>query len=193
MNNSTSNIFPLSKKNKVKGTRRLIREKVLQILLAYESSEMNIDDLFDHIFFRLFKFGDEEEEKITRFLRPEEIADIEADIPIEWKEEDIDFGNKIVKISIKEQDYLRNLLEEFAKNWEIDRIALIDKILVQIATIELLYFENIPPKVSINEAIEIAKKYSTDKSKSFINGILDSILKKLTKENKINKTGKGLI
>lgn len=73
------------------------------------------------------------------------------------------------------------------KNWEFSRVAVIDKVILRMAMVELLYFEDIPPQVSINEAIELAKKYSTARSDKFINGLLDAIYKQLNEENKINK------
>ncbi|MGK9124748.1 transcription antitermination factor NusB [Olivibacter sp. SA151] len=79
------------------------------------------------------------------------------------------------------------------KNWEADRIALIDTLLMRMAITELLNFSSIPVKVTINEYIEISKEFSTPKSNSFINGILDKILIELQKEGKIRKFGRGLI
>ncbi|PKL78705.1 MAG: transcription antitermination factor NusB [Ignavibacteriae bacterium HGW-Ignavibacteriae-4] len=194
--NELNKVFPLSDKRSLKGNRRLAREKVLQIIMAYYSCESDLDILFDHIFYRVFYFGDEEDEQKSeegKFLRPEEILEMESDIPIKWREEDIVFGKKLANTIINKASYLNELLEEFAQNWEIDRIAKIDRYLVQSAICELVFFEEIPPKVSINEAIEISKKYSTDKSKMFVNGILDSVLKKLGTDGKINKSGRGLI
>jgi N utilization substance protein B len=75
----------------------------------------------------------------------------------------------------------------------MDRIALIDKLLLQIGITELMYFPEIPPKVSINEVIEIAKDYSTSNSGKFINGILDAILSELKESGNLNKSGRGLI
>ncbi len=193
--NELNKVFPLSDKRSLKGNRRLAREKVLQIIMSYYSCESDLDILFDHIFYRVFYFGDEEDEQLSeagKFLRPEEILEMESDIPIVWREEDIEFGKILANTIINKESYLNELLEEFAQNWEIDRIAKIDRYLVQSAICELVFFEEIPPKVSINEAIEISKKYSTDKSKMFVNGILDSILKKLGTDGKINKSGRGL-
>lgn len=78
-----------------------------------------------------------------------------------------------------------SLIKKKAEHWEFDRIAIIDKLILRIALCEILYFEEIPPKVSITEAIEIAKDYSTEKSGSFVNGILDSVLQDLKKEGRI--------
>jgi len=88
---------------------------------------------------------------------------------------------------------LDKMIKERVDNWEMDRIALIDKLLLRIGISELLFFPDIPPKVSINEVIEIAKDFSTSKSGKFINGILDAILNELKTEGKLNKFGRGLL
>ena len=85
------------------------------------------------------------------------------------------------------------MVEKYAENWELSRIALIDRILLRMAICEMIHFEDIPPKVSINEAIDIAKRYSTERSGQFINGILDAILLDLNKEGRLNKSGRGLV
>ncbi|MFN5884744.1 MAG: transcription antitermination protein NusB, partial [Bacteroidota bacterium] len=78
-------------------------------------------------------------------------------------------------------------------NWEPERIALVDMLLMKMALCEILKFPQIPVKVSINEYLEVAKLYSTPNSHGFINGILDKIQLDLRKQNKINKTGRGLV
>ncbi|ACX84052.1 antitermination protein NusB [Blattabacterium sp. (Periplaneta americana) str. BPLAN] len=84
------------------------------------------------------------------------------------------------------------LISNISNNWNIERIAIIDLIILQMAICEFLYFPNIPPKATMNEYIEIAKIFCMDKSKTFINGILDQVFKLLHKNNKIFKVGKGL-
>ena len=83
------------------------------------------------------------------------------------------------------------LIGDNCQNWDLERISTIDRILLKMGIYEFLYFHDIPIKVTINEYIDIAKKYSTPKSKNFINGVLDILSKKMV--DKINKTGKGLI
>ena len=83
------------------------------------------------------------------------------------------------------------LISDNCQNWDLERISTIDRILLKMGIYEFLYFHDIPIKVTINEYIDIAKKYSTPKSKNFINGVLDILSKKMV--DKINKTGKGLI
>jgi N utilization substance protein B len=92
-----------------------------------------------------------------------------------------------------ENQFLLSLIEPQLENWEADRIAQMDMILMKLALAEILYFETIPIKVSMNEYIEIAKLYSTPKSKDFINGILDKAMKQLRHQGKIVKTGRGLM
>ncbi len=184
--------FPLSTKRKVKGTRRLVREKALQIIIASEMSGVSWGTNFSHIFFRVFNF-DTDENLPERLLKPDEIIELEADTPIIWKQEEIDFAQKLIRKSIENAALVEDLIAKNVTNWEIGRIAIIDKVLIRIAITELLNFEDVPPKVSINEAIDIAKKYSTEKSGHFINGVLDTLFAKLKKEGKVVKTGRGLI
>jgi len=84
-------------------------------------------------------------------------------------------------------------IEPALNNWDADRVAIIDMVILKMALSELMNFPTIPTKVTLNEFVEISKLYSTDKSKDFINGILDRLLKKLDKEGKIKKEGRGLV
>jgi N utilization substance protein B len=86
-----------------------------------------------------------------------------------------------------------NLIEILAVNWEVDRIAKMDVLLLKMALVELQTCSSIPTKVTMNEYIEISKFYSTPKSNLFINGILDKAISQLTKEKKIKKSGRGLV
>lgn len=94
---------------------------------------------------------------------------------------------------IEYEEKASQLIASHAKNWDVARIAVIDRLLLRMAITEFLYFEDIPPKVSINEAIEIAKRFSTDQSSKFINGILDAVLEELQAEKQLRKTGRGLV
>ena len=103
------------------------------------------------------------------------------------------FGERLFVLTLEKTDVWDEIIEQHIKNWDIGRLALIDKIILYISLCELTNFPDIPTKVTINEAIEIAKKYSTAKSGRFVNGILDASLIQLQKEQKISKTGRGLI
>jgi len=102
-------------------------------------------------------------------------------------EEDQDFARRLFRRTILNADYYRHLISENTRNWDLDRVAFMDVIIMQIALAEILSFPNIPVSVSLNEYVEIAKLYSTPKSGSFINGTLDGIVKILKEENKLTK------
>lgn len=108
-------------------------------------------------------------------------------------DEDKEFVSQLFRKAIYNQKEHREIINHNIKNWDIDRLAYIDLIILQLAITELLLFSEIPVKVTINEYIEISKYYSTEKSSTFINGILDKMIKVFKDENKINKVGRGLI
>lgn len=103
------------------------------------------------------------------------------------------FGEKLFLKTARLKDEFDDIITEHIRNWKLERLATIDKLILRMAICELLYFDEIPTKVTINEAIEIAKKYSTKKSDKFVNGILDAALESLDKQGRIKKTGRGLI
>jgi transcription antitermination protein NusB len=103
------------------------------------------------------------------------------------------FGEELLKMTCREDAALFSEIEPLLQNWEADRVAILDMIMLKMALCELLHFPTIPTKVTLNEFVEVSKIYSTDKSKEFINGILDRLMKKLTEEGKISKEGRGLI
>ncbi len=107
--------------------------------------------------------------------------------------EDFKFGTKLFKKVISSNIELNKELEGRTPNWDSKRIAMIDLILIKMATVELIYFPEIPEKVTINEYVEISKDYSTPKSKFFINGILDKMVKDFQYSNRLLKEGKGLL
>lgn len=107
--------------------------------------------------------------------------------------DDEDFGSKLFKKTVLKNAEYELIIEEKTPNWEIDRIADIDMILIKMAISEFLNFHSIPTRVTINEFIEISKDYSTEKSSYFINGVLDKISKEFIKDKKIVKIGRGLL
>jgi N utilization substance protein B len=192
MAEETVNQFPLRKQSKKSGTRRLAREKVLQVLTAFESGGSDLDLIFNHVFFRVFNFGDDEA-KQEKLLHPKEVLELESDTAIEWKRDEINFASELIRQTLENKKDIDEIVDKYTLNWEFERIALIDRMLLRIAIAELIYFSEIPTKVSINEAIEISKNYSTDKSSNFINGVLDTVLADFKKEGRLKKTGRGLI
>ena len=107
--------------------------------------------------------------------------------------EDIEFILNLFRKTIIHNGEYEKMITDIIKNWEKERVASIDMILMKMAICEMLNFCEIPLKVSLNEYIEIAKLYSTPKSSNFINGVLDKVLDEFKKENKILKTGRGML
>jgi N utilization substance protein B len=98
-----------------------------------------------------------------------------------------DFAKGLLQTVIDKKEVLMDLIKPKLKNWDAERIATLDMILMQMGVSEFLYFETIPPKVTINEYIDLAKEYSTPQSGQFVNGILDNIHKELVKDDKMHK------
>ena len=106
---------------------------------------------------------------------------------------DKDFALHLFRNTINHNSEYEEIIVKFAKNWELDRIAKMDQLFLKMAFAEILSMPNLPVKVSMNEYIEIAKYYSTSKSKLFVNGLLDNFVKTYTKKGEIKKIGRGLI
>lgn len=145
--------------------RREARVSVLQALYAYELGGGS----------RKFVLEEIVREHLSKDKKPREFAE--------------NLFGKVLDLESKTSE----IIGRHTKNWDFSRIAVIDGLLLRMAVTEFLHFDDIPPKVSINEAIDIAKSFSTDESGKFINGVLDAILRDLQKDNLIKKTGRGLI
>ena len=145
--------------------RREVRERVMQALYAHELA------------------GDSPEQYIDGMLRPQ----------FEGDKVSFAFATRLFLRTLEAETETEAIISRHTKNWNFDRIALIDRLVLKMGITEMLSFEDIPPKVSINEAIEVAKKYSTNKSGKFVNGILDAALLELQKEGRLKKSGRGLV
>ena len=124
--------------------------------------------------------------KTIKRFSPENGAEQEL-LPEYRDEEDREFARKLFRAAITGAETYRNMMAESTKNWDMERIAFMDILIMQVALAEMLTFPSIPVSVSLNEYVEIAKMYSTPKSSSFINGMLDTIVNKLKEENKLRK------
>ncbi|MFT5970482.1 MAG: N utilization substance protein B [Flavobacteriales bacterium] len=130
---------------------------------------------------------------VLNFLRSFKSDDF-LKIPKLFKDaDDKAFGARLLQMSILHHKEYEEMIQNQTKNWELDRIAVIDILLIKMALVEMIYFPTIPIKVSINEYIELSKDFSTEKSKGFINGVLDKLAERLKNEGLIKKTGRGLI
>jgi N utilization substance protein B len=105
----------------------------------------------------------------------------------------LEFGEELLRKTCSEDQKLFTDIEPTLKNWDAERVAILDMVMLKMALCELLHFPTIPTKVTLNEYVEISKLYSTDKSKEFINGILDRLMKELLEKGRIVKEGRGLI
>lgn len=144
-------------------SRRIARELALRALYAHELSGNPIDDIVTDMI-----DSSREDEKVREFA-----------------------GVLFVRAA-RDKKKLDDYVVTRTENWDFERIAIIDRLIMRLAICEFLHFEDIPPKVSIDEAIEIAKKYSTENSGQFINGILDGVLQDIKGASLLNKKGRGL-
>ncbi len=104
-----------------------------------------------------------------------------------------EFGETVLRQVFLGENELLRMIEPILRNWSIDRVAAVDMAMIQMALCEFMYCPTVPPKVTINEYVELSKHYSTEDSREFINGILDKLLKKLEREGKVYKEGRGLM
>ena len=142
-----------------------MRERVLQALYAFELS------------------GDDAEHVLKTVVTPG------------FEDERIysDFARKLFLRAADARTEADTLIERHLQNWELGRLALTDRLVLWIAVAELLYFEDIPPKVTLNEAVEVARAFGSDNSAGFVNGVLDAILSDLRAAGRLSKSGRGLV
>ena len=143
--------------------RRIVREKVVQALYAFE-------------------IGGDPVEHVIKYV----LAGLETNRTAH------EFASKLVIQTITHTDDIDKIIGLHVTNWDFKRIAVLDRLILRMAICELMYFKEIPPKVSVNEAIELAKLFSTSRSGQFVNGILDAILNEMRSAGSLPKSGRGL-
>jgi len=136
--------------------------------------------LFKNINEKLRKIGGEKDCKFVNLYTP-------------INEAGLNFAQSLLIKSINEKETYLEYIKPQLKNWDADRVTTVDMLLLTMAIVEFIQFDNVPIKVTMNEYIEISKQYSTPNSKDFINGILDKLMIKLKEDGKINKSGRGLV
>ena len=114
-------------------------------------------------------------------------------LPLYKNEDDQTFAIRLLRRAINEHKSYKPLIEQHTKNWEVERIAFMDIVLLELAIAEAIEFPTIPIKVTIDEYIELSKYFSTPNSATFINGVLDKIIQQLVKEQRVVKSGRGLV
>jgi N utilization substance protein B len=143
--------------------RRIIREKVVQALYAHEIS------------------GDPAEHVIDCILPS-----------LQSNKSAYEFARRLVIHTITHAAEIDRIIRAKVTNWDFQRIAILDRLILRMGICELIYFKEIPPKVSMNEAIELAKLFSTERSGQFINGVLDAVLNDMKSSGGLAKAGRGL-
>jgi len=135
--------------------KRMARIIALQVIYAQEFNGSNINETFKHM------------------LDPNDTPD---DLVIQY-------GRHLCDLTLSNKENIDILIKERLKNWDFSRITIMDRLILRMSLSEMLYEDNVPPKVSITEGVEIAKEFSTNDSSSFINGILDAVYNQKLKEN----------
>ncbi len=178
-------------KNDYAADKKFIIDVYTRIISTYEPLYTTLEE--QSIF-----WNDEVEFIISTIIKTlkkigEENAENAKLLPLYKNDEDKEFTKELFRKTIVHRNEFQELIQKYSKNWDAERIAFLDTLLIDMALTEVLYFENIPVKVSFNEYIELSKYYSTNRSNVFINGLLDKIINNLKKEDKIKKRGRGLI
>jgi N utilization substance protein B len=171
------------------------KKMVISILNKYIAADESLDQNLEEqsIFWNSeFDFVTSFLVKVIRQLKKEDSTEKQL-IEVNTDKEDIEFVKKLFRKTILNYSQHEELIDEFTTNWDIERIAFMDKLIMQMAINEIIEFPSIPKRVSFNEYIDIAKFFSTQNSGQFINGILDKIVSKLDNEKKIVKQGRGLV
>ena len=150
-----------------------------EIILPNESYQAHVEELFNN-------WEDDVDmmhQLVQSFLQKPNNVNFQDTLGKEkWE-----FARELLLTVLEKKEVAMDLIKPKLKNWDPDRIALLDMLLMQMGVCEFLFFETIPPKVTINEYIDLAKEYSTSQSGQFVNGLLDNIHKELVKENKMHK------
>jgi N utilization substance protein B len=167
-----------------------------QLLVDFFAGELEEYDLFYDILEEQSIFWNDDVEFVVAVVA-KTVKDMRSGktglLPMYKSDEDRDFAFRLLRTSIVNYDEYRKLVESYVDNWDIERVACIDGLILQMAINELIEFPSIPIKVTFDEYLEMAKYYSTPKSSLFINGLLDKISADLIQQGKIVKTGRGLI
>lgn len=177
---------------------RSYEEDKTMVIQIYSHFLADYDLLYQQLEEQSIYWNDEVDQIISMIIKT--LKYLKADqktgkliFPLFKKEEDKDFARKLLQKTIMRYPEFDDLIKENSENWDLERIAVMDILIMKMAITEMIEFPSIPTKVTLDEYIEISKFYSTDKSNIFINGILDKVITQLKAENRIQKQGRGLI
>lgn len=185
-------------KNEIAGKKEKIDRDKNIVLDFLKNTVANSDELYDILEEKSIYWNVEIDyliHFISKFVKS--LKKTSADNNPLWDEnkvqEDIEFSKLLLRAAIRNYEKYTDLISYHTRNWDVDRIAFMDILIIHLAINEIVEFKNIPKKVSFNEYIDISKVFSNQNSANFVNGILDAIVIKLEAENKITKSGRGLI
>jgi N utilization substance protein B len=152
----------------------------------FENLLLANDDFISHLEENFINWDDDSDMVIALvqglLQKPAQVNFREVMSPDKWE-----FARNLLSTTLEKEEHLQQFIIPKLKNWDAERIAALDMIIMKMGVAEFLYFETIPPKVTINEYIDIAKEYSTQQSGQFVNGILDNIHKELVQQNNLHK------
>ena len=154
--------------------------------LLFEELMLNDESFISHIE-ELYNNWDDDNEMTVQLIRAYLQKPGSSDFNQFISPDKLQFAKSLLSTVLEKKEHLESYILPKLKNWDAERLAAVDLILMKMGVAEFLYFETIPPKVTINEYIELAKDYSTQQSGQFVNGILDNIHKDLVKDNKLHK------
>ncbi len=185
-------------KEYMENPERSYEEDKKVIMEIFNAEIINAESLYQTLEEQSIYWNDEVEfvvSMISKTLKGFRLSDAEnAELmPLFKNEDDREYARDLFRKAIVHKEEYRKLVESFTENWDVERIAYMDFLILEAAITEAVEFPSIPTRVTINEYLEIAKFYSTEKSSMFINGLLDKIFRHLKEEKKIVKTGRGLI
>jgi N utilization substance protein B len=168
----------------VQGRDKKSEKEILEFIF---SEKMLSNEIFISHIEELFTNWDDDGEMISQLVMSYLSKPGSLDFQEVVSKEKREFARLLLQTVIEKKEVVMDLIRPRLKNWDPERIATLDMILMQMGAVEFLYFETIPPKVTINEYIDLAKDYSTPQSGQFVNGILDNIHKDLVREDKMHK------
>jgi N utilization substance protein B len=163
------------------------RKSEKDILLFILSDLMLPSESFDAHMEEIFSNWNDDGEMIIQLVAAYLAKPVSANFQELISKEKWDFAKDLLQAVLDKREMTKDLIKPKLRNWDADRIAILDMILMEMGICEFLFFETIPPKVTINEYIDLAKEYSTPQSGQFVNGLLDNIHKDLVLENKMHK------
>lgn len=188
----TYNAYMTSEESSYKADQRFIRELVTKLFPASEDLAISLEEQSVYWNDDLPFVSAMIRNSLSKFKEHDDGKNIGMP-PLFTNDDDEQFVKVLLRKSILNGEKSNAMIDAHTTNWEVERIALMDKLVMQLAITELIEFPEVPVKVTLNEYIEIAKEYCTAKSSTFVNGILDKIVKEMRASGGFTKTGRGLI